>query len=302
MISIIGAGRVGSAVAFLAAQNGLDDIVLVNRTKNKAVGEELDLVSTIPGKSLISVTGTDDISKIKNSDVIVIAVGGGVIKEERIDLLPFTAPVISEICKNLRKYADEAKIVVVTNPVDIITYQIIKQTEFPRERVFGIGSSLDSSRLRYLIAKKLGVKQGEIDGFVIGEHGPTMVPLFSHAKSRGEKIIFSEKIMLELASEVQNYWRSLISFKGASVFGAAKNTFDIVKSIVDDKELLAPVSVYLKGEYGFSDISMGVPVVFGKDGMKDIVKLSLSQTESELLHLSAKRIHDGIARLLNIVK
>ncbi len=185
MISIIGAGRVGSALAFLIAQSGLDDLVIVNRSKNKALGEALDVTNTIPEKSLISVTGTDDFSEIKNSDVVVITVSGGMIKEDRTDLIPFNVPIISEICKNLRKYADDANVVVVTNPVDVITYQILKQTEFSRWNVIGMGSSLDSSRFRYLLAKELGVKQGNIEGLVLGEHGPTMVPLFSHAKSKG---------------------------------------------------------------------------------------------------------------------
>ena len=174
MLSIIGAGRVGSALAFLAAQSGIDDIVLYNRTKNKSLGETLDVVNAIPEKSLISITGTDDISLIKNSDVVVITVSGGAIKEDRNELLPFNVPIVSEICKNLRKYADDAKIIIVTNPVDIITHQVLKQTEFSREQVIGMGSSLDSSRFRYLLAKELKVKQGNIEGFVMGEHGPTI--------------------------------------------------------------------------------------------------------------------------------
>lgn len=302
MISIIGAGRVGSAVAFLVTQSGLDDLIIVNRSKNKALGEALDVVNTIPEKSLVSVIGTDDISAIKNSDVVVITVSGGAIKEDRTEFLPFNVPIVSEICKNLRKYTEEAKIVVVTNPVDIITYQVLKQTEFPRERVIGMGSSLDSSRFRYLLAKELGVKQGNIEGLAVGEHGPTMVPLFSNAKSRGKKISLLEKRTDEITCELRSYWKYLVSFKGASVFGAAKNTFDIVQSIVEKKEFLAPAAVYLNGEYGFRDLAMGVPVIFGKNGVKEIVQLNLNQKESELLKLSAKRISDGIITLSNLIK
>jgi malate dehydrogenase len=302
MISIIGAGRVGSALAFLIAQSGLDDLVIVNRSKNKALGEALDVTNTIPEKSLISVTGTDDFSEIKNSDVVVITVSGGMIKEDRTDLLPFNVPIISEICKNLRKYVDEANVVVVTNPVDVITYQILKQTEFSRWKVMGMGSSLDSSRFRYLLAKELGVKQGNIEGLVIGEHGPTMVPLFSTAKSKGERINLLGKKTDELTYELRNYWRCLIEFKKASIFGAAKNTFDITKSMVEGKEFLASASVYLDGEYGFNDLSMGVPVIFNKNGVKEIVQLSINQKESELIKLSAKRISEGVHQLSNFLK
>ena len=302
MISIIGAGRVGSAVAFLVGQSGLDDLVIVNRTKNKALGEALDVSNTMPEKSLISVMGTDDFSKIKNSDVVIITVSGGMIKEDRSELLPFNVPIISEICKNLVKYADDAKVIVVTNPVDVITYQILEQTKFSRERVIGMGSSLDSSRFRYLLAKELGVKQGHIDGLVIGEHGSTMVPLFSNAKSKNQKIKFSDKKINEITFELRNYWKYLVAYKEASVFGAAKNTFDIAKSIIEGKELLASASVYLDDEYGFNGFCMGVPVIFGKNGVKEIVNMDLNEKESTLLKLSAKKIFDDTAKLSTFVK
>lgn len=302
MISIIGAGRVGSAIAFLVGQSGLDDLVIVNRSKNKALGEALDVNNTMPEKSLISVMGTDNFSEIKNSDVVIITVSGGVIKEDRTELLPFNVPIVSEICKNITKYADEAKVVVVTNPVDVVAYQILQQTGFPREKIVGMGSGLDSSRFRYLLAKELGVKQGHIEGLVIGEHGSTMVPLFSNAKSHGERINISEKKTDEITCELRNYWRYLVAFKGASVFGAAKNTFDIAKSIVEGKNFLTSASVCLDGEYGFSGLSMGVPVIFGKNGVKEILELTLDQKESELLKFSAKKISDDINKLSALIK
>ncbi|MDE1769276.1 MAG: NAD(P)-binding domain-containing protein [Thaumarchaeota archaeon] len=302
MLSIIGAGRVGSALAFLTAQSGLDDIVLYNRTKNKALGETLDVVNTIPETSLISVMGTDDISSIKNSDVVVITVSGGAIKEDRNELLPFNVPIVSDICKNLRRYADNAKIIIVTNPVDIITHQVLKQTEFPREHVIGIGSGLDSSRFRYLLSKELGTKQGNIEGWVMGEHGPTMVPLFSNAKFNGKKINLQEKKYEEISYLLRNYWKDLVLFKGASVFGAAKNTFDIVQAIIRKKDLQTMASINLSGEYGLSSISIGVPVIIGMDGVKQVVKLDLDPKETEFLKTSAKRISDGLEILSSLIK
>lgn len=302
MISIIGAGRVGSAIAFLIGQSGLDDLVIVNRSKNKALGEALDICNALPEKSLISVVGTDDYSAIKNSNVVIITVSGGIIKEDRAELLPFNVPIVSEICKNLTKYADGVKVIVVTNPIDVIAYQILQQTKFPREYVIGMGSSLDSSRLRYLLAKELGVKQGHIDGLVIGEHGSTMVPLFSNAKSQGQKINIPEKKIDEITYELRNYWKYLVAYKEASVFGAAKNTFDIAKSITEGKELRASASVYLDGEYGYSGFCMGVPVIFGKNGVKQIIKMDLDEKESKLLKFSAKKIFDDTAKLSTFVK
>lgn len=297
MITIIGAGRIGSTVALLTAQDGLDDIVILNRTKSKAVGEALDIVNTIPEKSLISVTGTDDPSLMKNSDVVVIAVHSGIIKEDRTDVLLFNAPLISEIAKNLRKYADNSKVIVVTNPVDILVYQVLKQTEFPRQRIIGIGSGIDSRRFCFLLGKELGVSQGEIEGLVVGEHGPTMVPLFSHAMLNGENIVLKESKMSEITSELRNYWLYLKSFKGSSVFGAAKNTFDVVKSIMLDLGLHMTSSAVLNGEYGFHDVAMGVPMIMGRNGVDEITSMPISYVELNLLQLSAKRISEGIAKL-----
>ncbi|HXX06047.1 MAG TPA: lactate dehydrogenase, partial [Candidatus Bathyarchaeia archaeon] len=155
MISIIGSGRVGSALAFLLASEALDDIVLVNKPKNKAIGESLDIMSALPAKTKVSITGTDEMFKIKKSDIVIITASAGTIKTERIDLLPFNVPIIQEISRDIRKFADDAKIIVVTNPVDIITYQVLKETGFDSDRVIGMGSSLDSTRFRYLVSKEL---------------------------------------------------------------------------------------------------------------------------------------------------
>jgi len=151
-------------------------------------------------------------------------------------------------------------------------------------------------------AKELGVKQGHIDGLVIGEHGSIMVPLFSNAKSQGHKINLSEKKTDEITYELRNYWKYLVAYKEASVFGAAKNTFDIAKSIVEEKKLLASASVYLDGEYGFSGFCMGVPVIFGKNGVKEIVELNLDEKESKLLKISAKKIFDNVSKLSTFAK
>src|SRR5574337_737397 len=128
MISIIGTGRVGSAIGFLTAATSLDDVVLVNRNKNKAMGEALDIANTIPKNSSISITGTDDFEQISGSKVIVITTGAGKIVTDRSDLIPYTVPIIREISKKITKYACDAKIVVVTNPVDVITYCILQET------------------------------------------------------------------------------------------------------------------------------------------------------------------------------
>lgn len=299
MISVIGIGKVGAAFAFLTASSSIDDLVLVNRTKNKALGELLDIVNTVPQKSKISIKATDDISNVKDSDVIVITVGGGVIKEDRTDLIPFNSPMISSLAKELQKYVSKSKIVVVTNPVDVMTYQLLQETGFSKNQIIGVGSSLDSSRFRYLLAKFQNVNQGQIEGTVIGEHGPTMVPLFSLSKMMGKKIELSEENMIEVTFELRNYWRNLHAYKGASVFGAAKHTFDIVEAIIKNNELSISSSVLLDGEYGLHDVCVGVPVIINKNGVKKIDEYFIDKTESDLLMISANRVKEGIKKISN---
>lgn len=297
MISVIGTGKVGDAFAFLAAYSAIDDLVLVNRTKNKAVGEFFDIVNAIPSKSKISVTATDDMSETNDSKVIVITASGGAMKDDRMDLLPFNTKIISSLAKDMKKYNSNSKIIVVTNPVDVLTYQLIQETGFDRNQVIGMGSSLDSSRFRYILAKSQNVDQSEIDGMVIGEHGPTMVPLFSRSRSLGSIIHLSEDKKSEITSELRNYWKSLHAYKGASVFGAAKHAFDIVNAIVKNQELAISSSVYLDGEYGFRDVCIGVPVTINNSGVK-IKEYQIDETESELLTISANRVKNGINRIV----
>jgi len=297
MISIIGSGRVGSAIAFLIASSAMDDIVLVNKPKTKAVGESLDIVNAIPQKAKISIEGTDDISKIRQSDIVVITASTGKMQEERTDLLPFNLPIIREISKGLVRYSDNAKILVVTNPVDIITHQILKETEFSPRSVIGMGSSLDSNRFRYLIGKEFGAKQEQIDGIVMGEHGSTMVPIFSSVKIDFKGAEMDEKQRSHISSELKNYWRYLRVYKGESVFGAAKNTFDMIKSILHDESLFVPAQTFLTGEYGLSNLCIGVPVVIKRNGVDKIIEMNLNQSELDLLNLSALKIKKIIDKI-----
>jgi len=297
MISIIGAGRVGSALGFLIAATSLDDLVLVNRSKNKAVGEALDITNTIPQGSSVSVIGTDDFESIKGSKVIAITASMGEIKADRTDLLIHNIPLIKEISVNLKKYADDAKIVIVTNPIDVVTYYALKETGFRRENIIGMGSSLDSARFRYLLAKMLGENQSLVEGIVLGEHGASMVPIFSAAKFDGKAIRLDNRQIAEITTEVRNYWKYLREFKEASVFGAAKNTFDIIKAIIHDEKLNVPASVLLNGEYGLKDVCLGVPLTIDKRGVDKIEEIKLEKSELESLGKSAKTITNNIINI-----
>lgn len=296
MISIIGTGRVGSAIGFLTAFTSLDDVVLVNRNKSKAVGEALDIVNTIPKNSSISVTGTDDFEQISGSRVIVITTGAGKIITDRSDLIPYTVPMIREISKKITKYACDAKIVVVTNPVDVITYCILQETGMSPKNVIGMGSSLDSDRLRYLLSKVLNTDQSKIESLVLGEHGNSMVPIFSQAKFNGKPVNLDGNQMTSITNDVRNYWKPLTDLKGASVFGAVTHSYDIVRAIIKNEKLRVPSSVMAQGEYGISDICIGVPVSIDATGAS-VEKINLDKNELDSLKISADVISNNIKKI-----
>jgi len=306
LISIIGSGRVGSAIAFLAASTSLDDIHLVNRHKDKALGQALDISNSIPKDSAISVIGTD-YSEIRNSEVVVITASSGTyttsrtqMMSEQIKMIRDIAKkikMIRDIAKKIKMYAPDSKILMISNPVDVLTYVFQKEINLPREKVIGLASSLDSARFRYLLAKEFDTTQSKIkNALVLGEHGDSMVPIFSNAK-------FNEKPVLELldsyevhkiTNDLKDYWKTLRNLKGPSIFGVAKNTIDVINAIIKNQELSIPASVLLDGEYGLSDVCMGVPVRINKEGLINIEEIDLEKSEQCLLFNSADTIRRQI--------
>jgi malate/lactate dehydrogenase len=296
MISIIGTGRVGSAIGFLVASTSLDDIVLVNRNKNKALGEALDITNVVPRNSTVSVTGTDNFEEIAGSEVVVITVNAGKIVTDRSDLIQYNVPIIKEISKKIEKYSSNAKIVVITNPVDVIAYCILQESGLSSKNVIGMGSSLDSDRFRYIVSKTLHTNQSRIESIVLGEHGNSMVPIFSTARLDGKPIYFDKNQVSYITNEVKNYWKPLMELKGASVFGAAKHSYDIIKAIIKNELLKVPSSVMLRGQYGISDICMGVPSEIDKNGAS-IKEITLDDSELHLLTKSADVIKNNIKKI-----
>ena len=300
MLSIIGSGRVGSATAFLTASNSIDDIQLVNRHKEKALGQAMDISNAIPADSSITVTAAD-YSEIKNSNVIVISASTGTYTANRVELLSEQVQMIKNIAKQVKQFANSAKILILSNPVDVLTYHFLKESGFPREQVFGVASSLDSSRFRYLIARELKTNQSEIkNALVLGEHGDSMVPIFSNAKWNEQPVldIINDGQVHQIKGDLIFYWKILREYKGPSIFGIAKNTTDIIRAIVKDEEISVPVSVMLEGEYGISGVSLGIPTKISKEKLT-IQELTLQKSELDLLHKSAATIKEYIQSSLS---
>ena len=300
MISIIGSGKVGSAIALLCISNSLDDVILVNHTKDKAIGKALDISNAIPENSDVSIHGTDDFSKISGSDIVVITASTGVYLKSRTELMGAQVKMIKEIANQIKKYCPLAIVLIVSNPLDILTFVFQKETQLPRNKVIGIASSLDSSRFRYLLSEKFKIKQSQItDALVLGEHGDSMVPIFSRVKINEKNIleIIDEAEKQTISTEIRDYWKSLRIFGSRSQFGIAKNTFDVIRTIIKNDELVIPASIVLNGEYGEKNISMGIPVKINKDGVKEIIEIKLNKSESNLLKISAQTIRDYIKSL-----
>jgi malate dehydrogenase len=287
MISIIGAGKVGSAIAFLCGSSGLDNIVLVNRNEKRAIGEALDITNAVPKNSTISVFGTSDYSKIKNSDVCVIAASVAPHIKTRSDVMLDQAKMITDVSRKISEFAPSSKVLVVTNPVDVMAYLMQKRGNLASKNVLGIASSLDSARFRYMLAKEFGTDQSQIkNALVMGEHDDSMVPIFSCAKFGGTPV-----------NDVRSYWKSLRDYKGSSAYGIAKNTFDAIDSMIKNQPLEIAASALLDGQYGIKDLCMGVPVTITKDGIVQIHEIPITQQEREQLRKSAGIIQNNITQV-----
>ena len=297
MIAIIGSGMVGSSIAFLCAANSLSNIMLLNRTKSKAKGEALDISNAIPRNSDFTINGTDDYSEIKNAEIIVIAASTGTYQKSRNDMVDSQVRMIKSISKKIKKFNNTPIILIVSNPVDVLTYYFQKEVRYPKEKVIGIASSLDASRFGRIISNQINVKYSHIeDVHVLGEHGDSMVPIFSKVKVDGRKLteLINVKQEEEIRNQVRNYWKSLRKFKIRSQFGIAKNVYNVLEAIVKRRQLNAEASVLLDGEYGYEDICMGVPVTISSRGIEKIKSIKLNESEIQFLEQSAKNIQKNI--------
>ena len=302
MISIIGSGRVGSSIAFLCVSNAIDDVLLINRSKDKAIGESLDIANSIPSTSKFSIYGTDDYSALSGSDVVVITASTRHYFKDRTENVVSQINMIKEIAEKIKQYCPSSIVLLISNPVDVLTYFFQKESGFSRFKVIGIASSLDSSRFRYLISEKFALPQSLIDDtLVLGEHGNSMVPVFSTARVDGKPLssMLNDNEKSIIVTEIRHYWKKLRKFKSRSHFGIAKNTYDVLETIIQKRELSVPASVVLEGEYGVNDVAMGIPVKINQHGVFEIEEIILDPSESKLLMNSSRKIQNQIKSVLS---
>ena len=301
-IAVVGAGMVGSSAALKMAQKELGDIVLVDVVEFVAEGKALDMAESSPldGFDVALVGKTNDYSVIKDSDVVVIT--AGVPRKPgmtRMDLLMTNAGIVETISNHIRELAPNSIVIVVTNPLDVMTYVAWKVTGFPRERVMGQAGVLDSIRMRYFVAQELGVSVKDVQAMVLGSHGDQMVPLPRYTTVSGVPI--TELLPPETIERINDRTRKAgteivnLLKTGSAYYAPGAAVAEMVEAIVRDKKRLMPCSVLLKGEYGLNDVFIGVPVILGKNGVERIVELKLTEEELKALHQSAEEVRKGIA-------
>ena len=295
-ISIIGAGNVGSLTAMRLAQSNIGDILIVDIAKGLALGKSLDLEDARPIlNSHYNIEGSEDINKIKDSDIIVITAGlarrPGMTREE---LLTKNSQILKDVSLNIKRLAPEAIVIVVTNPLDLMTYLVLKTTGFNKNKVFGMGISLDASRFANIIARELKISVNEVEAMVIGAHGEAMLPLPSQTKVNGvslDKVLGKGELDLLIDKTIGRGAEIVAALgTGSAFFAPSAAIAQIVNVMAKDEKKIIGVCAYLSGEYGIKDICIGVPCFLGKNGIKEIVELSLSKEEGDRFKDSANSI------------
>lgn len=301
MISIIGAGKVGSAAAFDILRFKISDVVLVDANESEAKGEALDMMQAAPAIEFDGqITGTNDYSQIRGSELVIVTAGFGRKPDmTRIDLMNMNAQIMRSIIKEIVKYAPDCKLMIVSNPVDIMTYVAFKESGFPRSRLFGMGNILDTMRFRTYIARELGVSREDARALVIGEHGDSMVPLVEYASVSGIPItkLLSNDQIAQIVHLTVTSGSDVIKLKGSTTYAPGTVIAITAEAILTGRNRVMSVSTCLCGEYGFSDVSIGVPVVLGKEGVEKILELELSDQARESFAKSVATVKEAIEAL-----
>jgi malate dehydrogenase len=302
-VSVIGAGNVGATTALFIAERELADVVLVDIVEGVPQGKGLDMTEAAPIVRFdAEVKGTNDYARIKDSDVVVVTAGfprrPGM---SRLDLLQKNAAVIGDVSRNIVEYAPESIVVMITNPVDVMTYHAWKTTGFPQSRVVGQAGVLDSARFAAFIAMEIDVSVEDISPMVLGGHGDEMVPLPRYTTVSGISIteLLPEETIDRLIERTRKGGSEIVGLlKTASAFYApAAAVVRMVEAILRDKKRILPCSAHLDGEYGIEGVYIGVPVKLGGNGVEEIIELGLTQPELASLQDSASVYKEGINSL-----
>lgn len=307
-VVIIGAGNVGATIAYTIMMNNMmSEIVLIDIDRSKAKGEALDMNHGIAYFKQINIRD-GDYSDCTDAEVIIIT--AGVARkpgQTRIDLAKINVSIAKDIAKNIMQYATNPLILVFSNPVDIITYIIQKETGLDRRRVIGSGTTLDTARFRYLLSKHCNVDVRNVHAYIIGEHGDSQLAVWSRANIAGKTFdevclncekqchnINREKIF----AETKNSGAEIIALKGSTYFGISLAAMRILGAITGDESSILTVSSVINGEYGISDVALSLPSVIAANGIERIIDIDISEKELSELNSSVQKLKEVIKELL----
>lgn len=302
-ITVVGAGFVGSTCAHWAAAKELGDVVLVDINEGAAKGKALDLFEASPVEGFDSkITGTADYKDTAGSDVVIITAGlprkPGM---SRDDLLATNAKIMKSVCLGVKEYSPNAVVIIVSNPLDAMAYVAMKTLDFPRERVIGMAGVLDSARFRSFIAEETNVSVKDIQAFVLGGHGDTMVPMPRHCSIGGVPLteMLSAERVEALVDRTRKGGAEIVGLlkTGSAYYAPSASAVQMAEAIVKDQQRILPCAAFLKGEYGVNDLFLGVLCKLGGKGLEKVVEIELNETEKAGLDNSLNAVKDLVSAL-----
>jgi len=300
-VSIIGAGNVGATVAYSLAMRGVcHEIMLRDRNSDISMGKALDMSQAANVARMHTVVKVaHEASDMKDSDVVVITAGSprkpGM---SRDDLLMINAEITKEVIQDVKKYAPESIIIMVSNPLDVMTYVALKESGFPKERVIGMAGILDSARMAHFIFEKIGYGAGQIRASVMGGHGDSMVPLPKFSTVAGVPLtdVLSNDEIEEIVERTKHGGAEIVGYlkTGSAYYAPAKATALMVEAILKDTKQIHPCAVYLDGHYGYEDVVSGVPVALGANGVEKLFEMTLNDKQKEQFAYSVNTVKEMI--------
>jgi malate dehydrogenase len=304
-VSVIGGGFTGATTAFLLAQQELADVVLVDipQLENPTKGKALDMLEASPVQGFdANITGTSNYEDTKDSDIVVVT--AGIARKpgmSRDDLVQTNQKIMKSVASEIVKYSPNAFVVVLTNPVDAMTYTLFKETGFPKNRVIGQSGVLDTARFRTFIAQELNLSVKDITGFVLGGHGDEMVPLVRYSYAGGiplETLIPKDRLdaIVERTRKGGGEIVNLLG-NGSAYYAPAASLVQMCEAILKDQRRVLPSIAYLEGEYGYDGIYLGVPTILGANGIEKIIELELTEEEKKALDKSAEAVRNVMSVL-----
>ncbi|NIK11087.1 malate dehydrogenase [Alkalibacillus almallahensis] len=297
-VSVIGAGFTGATTALMTAQKELADVVLVDipDMEDPTKGKALDMLEASPVQGFdANVVGTSNYEDTAGSDVVVIT--AGIARKpgmSRDDLVATNAKIMQQVTEQVVKHSPDCYILVLTNPVDAMTYAVYKQSGFPKNRVIGQSGVLDTARFRTFIAQELNVSVKDVTGFVLGGHGDDMVPMLRYSSVGGVPVesLISKERLDEIVDRTRKGGGEIVGLlgNGSAYYAPAASITEMVEAVLKDQRRILPAIAYLEGEYGYQDMYLGVPTILGGDGIEQVIELELTQDEQSQLDQSAESV------------